>query len=54
MPLACVTIAVKVTGEFWVMLGEDAASVVDVFTTAALMVTATAPEVDGLNAEEPA
>lgn len=53
VPLVCFTTAVKVTGEFSVTFADDAASVVEVLTTATFTVTVTGLEEDGLKSLDP-
>jgi hypothetical protein len=54
VPLVCFTTALNVTGEFSVMLADDAASVVEVPTTAAFTVMVTALDAEALNPFDPA
>ena len=52
--LAAETVAVRVTGEFSLMLRDDATRRVEVATTTGFTVTESALEVDGLNEDVPA
>lgn len=54
VPLTGFTLAVKVTGEFAVMLAAEEIRLVDVFTTAGFTVMATGPDEDGLKVDDPA
>ena len=54
VPLACLTKAVRVTGETAVMLADDTVNDVDVLMTAGLTVIAVAPDVEDLKVLVPA
>lgn len=53
VPLACLTLAVRVTGEFAIALVADAVRIVDVLTAAGFTVMATTLELDALKATAP-
>ena len=52
-PLFCLTVAVSVTGEFSVVVEEEAISVAVVLTTLAFTLTETAAEVEPLKLDAP-
>lgn len=52
-PLFCLTVAVSVTGEFSVIVDEEAISVAVVLTTFALTLTETAADVEPLKLDAP-